>query len=97
MYAGDLFVRLADQGRLVLDADEAEEVIARLERTLDALARRVGLVQAWRGGVADGRALPQPVADAVFAEQVAPGGVAEALRELPKYVEALRRAARHPA
>jgi hypothetical protein len=95
-YAGDLFLALADQGRLVLDAEAAEEVIAGLERTLDVLARRVRLLDAWREGLQDARALPQPAVDAVFADQIAPGGADEALRELPKYVEALRRAARRP-
>lgn len=96
MYAGDLFLALADQGRLVLDADEAEEMIAGLERTLDALAVRVRLLEAWRTGLADAWGMPQHVVDAVFAEQIAPGRTDEAIRELPKYVEALRRAARRP-
>ncbi len=69
---------------------------AGLERTLDVLARRVRLLDAWREGLQDARALPQPAVDAVFADQIAPGGADEALRELPKYVEALRRAARRP-
>ncbi|GAA0794264.1 hypothetical protein [Spirilliplanes yamanashiensis] len=97
MYAGDLFLALADQGRLVLDADEAEEIIAGLERTLEALAARVRLLDAWRSGLADAYGMPQPVIDAVFAEQLAPGRTDEAIRELPKYVEALRRATRRPA
>ena len=97
MYAGDLFLALADQGRLVLDADEAEEIIAGLERTLETLATRVRLLDAWRTGLADAYGMPQQVIDAVFAEQLAPGRTDEAMRELPKYVEALRRAIRHPA
>lgn len=94
MYAGDLFLALADQGRLVLDADEAAQAIAGLERTLAALDDRVRQVEEWGAGRAAGHPLPQPVVDALFAEQLAPGAAAAARRELPKYLAALRRAAR---
>jgi hypothetical protein len=94
-FAGDLFLKLAVEGRLVLDADQADQMIAALEATLDTVGTRSRLVELWRK-------LPRPafhgfspaaeqvLVDAVFIEQVAPGQMERVLLELPKYVEAFK-------
>lgn len=88
-FAGDLLLRLAAEGRLVLDARQADALIAGLEETL---AR----VQGRRALLADGplRAASDPVevAAAEFAEAMAPGRLDDAAVELPKYIAAVRRA-----
>jgi hypothetical protein len=99
-FAGDVFLAFAAQGRLVLDADEADEAIAGLERTLDLVSRRVQLLDAWRRREADpdfAGVVSQSIVDVVFAEVVAPGQLERALHELPKYLEAMRLAKRRPA
>ncbi|MFI2666869.1 hypothetical protein [Micromonospora carbonacea] len=100
-FAGDLFLTLATQGRLELDAAVADEAVAGLRRTLDVVAERMRLLRVWEGG--DGHAvcdlppgLAQAVVDVVFAEQLTPGRLEQAARELPKYIEALRLARRPP-
>jgi len=96
-FAGELFLTLATEGRLVLDPCAADDAIAGLERTLDVLLARLQLVRTWEhephppaGDLAPG------VVDAVFAEQLAPGRIEQAVRELPKYIHALH-LARRPA
>jgi hypothetical protein len=94
-FAGDLFLMLAADGRLVLDADRADQVIAGLEATMNQVTSRVRLLELWRrlsGPVLDDldADVERTVIDTVFAEQLAPGRLEEALRELPKYVEALK-------
>jgi hypothetical protein len=99
-FAGDVFLALAAQGRLVLDADEADEAIEGLERTLELVGRRVQLLEAWRSRTADpdfAGVVSQSIVDVVFAEVVAPGRLERALQELPKYLEAMRLAKRRPA
>jgi hypothetical protein len=98
-FAGDLFLKLAEQGRLVLDAEQADQVIADLEETMNLVNARVRLLQLWRrlsGPVLDDLDpdVERTVIDTVFAEQLVPGRLEEALRELPKYVEALKVARR---
>jgi hypothetical protein len=100
-FAGDLFLALASQGRLVLDPDQADRVIAELEETLSLVIARTRLLELWRrlsGPVIDDLApdVEQTVIDAVFADQLAPGRLESAMRELPKYVEAFK-VARRPA
>jgi hypothetical protein len=95
MFAGDLFLALAAQGRLVLDAADADLLIADLERTLAVVTDRLSLLDRRRRPLCAAHAA-QPEIDAAFAEQVAPGRLEQALAELPKYVEALRRAKRRP-
>jgi hypothetical protein len=98
-FAGDVFLTLAAQGRLVLEADEADSVIASLEKTLALLGRRAEVLDAWRRRHADvdfAGVVNQSVVDVVFADVVAPGQLEQALAELPKYVEALRLAKRRP-
>jgi hypothetical protein len=94
-FAGDLFLRLAMDGRLVVDAAQADRVIASLERTIELASAqmcRVELAQALT--LASVRemlpATERMIIDAAFAEQVTPGRLEEVLQELPKYVKAFR-------
>jgi hypothetical protein len=74
-FAGDLFLRLAVEGRLVVEAEAADQTIAGLEHTLEVVRARL---QVAREHCFDCRRLDLAVS------------------ELPKYIEALRRA-RRPA
>jgi hypothetical protein len=90
---------LAADGRLVVDAVRADELIADLERTLDMITTRLRLVQIWqqlREPAVDElpEALSQSVVDAVFVAQLAPGQLERAVDELPKYIQALQAARR---
>jgi hypothetical protein len=98
-YAGDLFMSLASEGRLVVDAVRADELIADLERTLDRITTRLRLVKIWQQipepAVDDlPDVLSQSVVDAVFVDQLAPGQLEKAVLELPKYILALQVARR---
>jgi hypothetical protein len=98
-FAGDLFLALAAEGRLVLDSERADQVIADLEETMNLVSTRVRLLELWRrlsGPVLDDLDpdVERTVIDAVFADQLAPGRLEEAMRELPKYVEAFKAARR---
>ena len=98
-FAGDLFMTLAVEGRLVVDAVRADELIADLERTLDMITTRLRLVQTWQQMSEPAvdelpEALAQSVVDAVFVDQLAPGQLEHAVDELPKYIRALRAARR---
>ena len=97
-FAGELFLNLAEQGRLVVDASRADRLIADLEATLAVLRARLRMLEAWRARPAPIDSLPpefaDSVVDAVFADQLAPGRLERASRELPKYVAALRAARR---
>ncbi|MFV2009120.1 MULTISPECIES: hypothetical protein [unclassified Micromonospora] len=98
---GELLLILAGEGRLVLDPARADEAIAGLERTLSEVRARLRLIRIWQraplGQVDD---LPDDVArdvvEAVFADQLAPGRLELAVIEIPKYIEALRRARGEP-
>jgi hypothetical protein len=99
VFAGDLFLALATEGRLVLDAERADQVIAELEETVSLVTARVRLLELWHR-------LPAPVLDdldadvertvidTVFADQLAPRRLEQAAQELPKYVEAFKAARR---
>jgi len=98
-FAGELFLKLAAEGRLVVDDETADEVIAELQRTLSQIRSRLRVIRIWHRRPAGRLAeLPDGVArdvvDAVFAEQIAPGRLERAEAELPKYIEAFRRARR---
>ncbi len=98
-FAGELFLTLAAEGRLVLDAAAADPVIAGLEETLAAVTRRLELLTVWRqhpGIPIDGLPpeLAASVTDTVFLDQLTPGRLERAVEELPKYIEALRLARR---
>jgi hypothetical protein len=98
-FAGELFLTLAAEGRLVVDGETADGVIAELQRTLALIRGRLRVLRIWRHQPA-GRLeeLPDDIArdvvDAVFADQIAPGQLERAAMELPKYIEAFRRARR---
>lgn len=96
-FAGELFLDLAAQGRLVVDAVRADEVIAGLEGTLAQIRARLRVIRIWEQLPAQRVAelpaeLVQDVVDAVFVDQLAPGQLERAAAELPKYIAALRRA-----
>jgi hypothetical protein len=98
-FAGELFLALATEGRLVVDAARADRMIADLEQTLAVLRTRLRVLEVWRGHPAPTiedlpPELAESVVDAVFADQLAPGRTERATRELPKYVAALRAARR---
>ncbi|WBB80468.1 hypothetical protein O7606_03535 [Micromonospora sp. WMMD882] len=100
-FVGDLLLTLAGEGRLVLDAAQAEEAVAELERTLSAVRARLRVLRIWRHGPPQGvddipDDLAPDVVDAVFTDQLAPGRLEAAAVELPKYIEALRRARTAP-
>lgn len=96
-FVGQLLRVLAEEGRLVLAAEQADEVIAGLEHTLSEVRARLRLLRLWQQApyqrVDD---LPEEIArdvvDALFADQLAPGRLELATVELPKYIEALRQA-----
>ena len=96
-FAGELFLTLAAEGRLVLDPVRADQAIAALERTLSLIRARLRIIRIWQHSPAQRveelpDELAQDVVDAVFADQLAPGRLERAVTELPKYIEALRRA-----
>jgi hypothetical protein len=98
-FAGELFLTLAAEGRLVLDSVRADEAISALERTLSLARARLRVLRIWQHTPAQRvddlpRELSDDVVDAVFADQLAPGRLEEAVVELPKYIEALRQARR---
>ncbi|WP_447007959.1 hypothetical protein ACRAKI_16425 [Saccharothrix isguenensis] len=99
-FAGDLFLDLAAKGWLVVRPDEAERVIAELERTLEVVrsrTHRIAVSRRLRDAAGDDMDpdVDRLVVDAVFAEQITSGSWERALVELPKYIEAFRMAARN--
>ncbi len=97
-FAGDLFLRLAREGWLVVAPEQAERVIAELERTLEVVrsrVRRAELARRLREVAADDVEpdVDRLVVDAAFAGQIASCTWEQALVELPKYIEAFRIAA----
>ncbi|GAA2565506.1 hypothetical protein GCM10010435_42840 [Winogradskya consettensis] len=101
-FAGELFLTLATEGRLVVDTARANEVIEGLERTLSLARARLRVLKIWQHVPAQRvddlpRELADDVVDAVFADQLAPGRLEQAVEELPKYIEALRQARRKVA
>lgn len=97
IFAGELFLILATEGRLVIDAARADQIIAELERTLGIVRARLQVIRDWQSPRSQHvpkrpPELTQYMVDAVFVEQLAPGRLEEAFVELPKYIEAVRRA-----
>lgn len=94
-FDGDLFIRLAAEGWLVMRAEQAEQVIAELESTLErirSLLRNVELAQKLRE-LADTDVLSQVdslVVESVFMGQISADRWEQALVELPKYIRAFR-------
>ncbi|GAA1343096.1 hypothetical protein [Saccharothrix algeriensis] len=97
-FAGDVLLRLAREGWLVVPRAEAERVIAELERTLKVVRARLRRAELSRRlrDVADrdvDPAVERLAVDAAFAGQIAADTWERALVELPKYIEAFRIAA----
>ena len=93
-FAGELFLTLAAEGRLVVDAVQADEMIESLRQTLGMITARLYVLRAWQhlpAPTVDDLApdVMQSVVDAVFVDQLAPGQLERAVAELPKYIEAL--------
>ena len=95
-FAGDLVLRLADEGWLVLPPEQAERLIAEIERTLAdvrSCLRRAELSRKLLD-VADIAAdVDRLVVDSAFMGQIAADRWEQALVELPKYIQAFRIAA----
>lgn len=98
-FAGELFLTLAMEGRLVIDAVRADAAIADLQRTLSAVQNwlhvlrvRQGRPTWWMDDLPDGQA--SDVVNAIFADQLSPGRLEQAEVELHKYIEAVRCARR---
>jgi hypothetical protein len=94
-FAGDLFLELANDGRLVLDAAQADRVIAELEHTIELVSAQLCRAElAWRLPLAAVRELLPAteglITNAAFVEQVCPGQFERALDELAKYVKAFK-------
>ena len=95
LFAGDLFLTLAADGRLVLDADQADRLIADLEHTIELVNAQVCRAElALRLPLAAVRELlpttERLITNAAFAEQMCPGQFERALDELAKYVKAFK-------
>ncbi|SDT56117.1 hypothetical protein [Actinoplanes derwentensis] len=92
-FAGETFLTLASEGRLVVASEQADSLIADLERTIAELNERLSVLGHWRQAPGLDQmpaAITGIVVDAVFADQLSPGWIEHAARELPKYVTALR-------
>lgn len=97
-FAGDLFLRLATEGWLVLPPEQARGVIADLEHTLAqvrALLRKAELSRALRGADVAPE-VDRLIVECAFAGQIAADRWEQALVELPKYIKAFRIAAGEP-
>lgn len=94
-FAGDLLLRLAVDGWLVVPPEQAEHAVAELEWVLAEIRARLRRVELSRGlrGVA-GEDVPAAVdglmVESVFAGQIAADRWELALVELPKYIQAFR-------
>ncbi|MBB5958281.1 hypothetical protein FHS29_004889 [Saccharothrix tamanrassetensis] len=94
-FAGDLLLRLAREGWLVVSPEQADDVVAELEHTLDvvrSLVRRAQLSRRLLDVAGDDIEpdVDRVAVDAVFAGQIAADTWQRALVELPKYIEAFR-------
>lgn len=98
-FAGELFLTLAREGRLVIDAVRADAAIADLQRTLSAVQNRLHVLRVrqgrptwWMDDLPDD--LASDVVNAIFADQLSPGRLEQAEIELRNYIEAVRCARR---
>ena len=94
-FAGETFLTLAGEGRLVVAPERADALIADLERTIAILTERLRVADHWRRNPESSLdtlppALAETVVEAVFGEQLSPGRTERVVRELPKYIAALR-------
>ncbi|GLY00714.1 MULTISPECIES: hypothetical protein [Actinoplanes] len=99
-FAGETFLALANEGRLVVAPEQADALIAGLEQTIAVLNERLRLLDLWQRSPSLAEmppAMADTVVDVVFDDQLCPGRIERAARELPKYVAALRTARRDVA
>lgn len=94
-FAGDLFLRLAHEGWLVVSPEQADRVIAELEGTLAEVRSRLRKAELSRKlrDVAGPDVAPDVdrlMVDSAFAGQIAAARWEQALVELPKYIQAFR-------
>ncbi len=89
-FAGELLKKLANDGRFVLDRTLADAAIGHLQNTLSLTQARLRMLRLWQQRRHSPEELTADVVDAIFVEQLAPGQLAEAVIELPKYIEALQ-------
>lgn len=98
-FAGDVVLGLAKAGVLVLEAEVADPLIVDLENALDvarvrAFGAELATSSSWAEISTRFPEFERLAVDAAFTEQVWPGQTELALRELPKYIEALQLAKR---
>src|SRR5258708_3008678 len=89
VFSGDVFLELAASGVLVLDPVHADSLVDDLRAALDVVRARILVNElfATQPRLPLGDLVPEvadAVADAAFAEQVAPGLMEMSLVELPK-------------
>ncbi|MFD8500233.1 hypothetical protein [Amycolatopsis sp. NPDC059657] len=89
-FDGDLLLALAVEGRLVLDAELADCVVAELRRTEAIVHGRLAAL----GGPGAVAGLDQETVDLRFAEVAEPGRLRAALAQLPRYIAAFEQATR---
>ncbi|TDV54788.1 hypothetical protein [Actinophytocola oryzae] len=97
-FAGDLFLRLARDGWLVVPPEQAAQVVVDLEHTLAevrASLRRAELSRQLRGADVDPD-VDRLIVECAFAGQLGADRWEQALVELPKYIQAFRMAAGLP-
>lgn len=97
-FAGDLFLRLATEGWLVVAPEQAEPIIADLERTLAEVRARLRKADLsttlWEAAGNDvDPDVDRLIVECAFAGQIAAERWEQALVELPKYIQAFRIAA----
>jgi hypothetical protein len=95
-FAGDLFLRLARAGWLVITPEQAVPVIADLERTLDEVRARLRKAELSVTLLETADVSPDVdrlIVECAFAGQIAADRWEQAIVELPKYIQAFRIAA----
>jgi hypothetical protein len=97
-FAGDLFLRLAGEGWLVVTPEQAAPVIADLERTLAEVRTRLrkaelSMTLLEAAGTNADPDVDRLIVECAFAGQIAADRWEQAIVELPKYIEAFRLAA----
>jgi hypothetical protein len=92
-FAGDLVLRLAEEGWLVLPPEQAERLVTELERALDDVRSCLRNAELSFKLLGTGDEVDQLVVDCAFAGQISADRWEQALVELPKYIRAFRIAA----
>ncbi|GAB3467680.1 hypothetical protein [Actinophytocola sediminis] len=89
-FAGDLFLRLAVEGWLVVSSSEAEYAISELESTLAEIRSRLHEANVRPVDADVPPEVDSPTVESAFAGRIAADRWERALVELPKYILALR-------